>query len=841
MQSKGAAFWVLAAFAALTGSRTMADALVPDERAHLAVQSMTLTEKLSLLQGDTLLDANGTGVNACVGHLPAIKRLGLPALCFGDGPAGVGNGMTQVTEFPAPIAGASTWDVALMREYGIALGEEHAGKGRNVVLAPTLNILRTPRWGRAAESLGEDPHLTARLGVALVNGIQSVHVIATPKHFVANNQETLRLGDAPSYAAINVRVAQRALREIYYPAFRAAVVEGRAGSVMCSYNQVNGVYACEHPALDQVLRGEWKFDGFVVSDWYFANRSTVPAALAGLDVSMPGGASDFGFAEFYGAPLLAAVEGGSIPLSRIDAMAENVVRPMMRLGLADASPRGSATADVRTPGHRALAFKIAAEGSVLLKNQGMVLPLGNAVHRLAVIGDDAAEHVQTTERYGGFVNDPQINIRSPLAAIVGRAGASLRVAYAAGTLGTGELPLVPATALKLKATWYPAGNWSGRAARETLEPTLELRTVPDGLPKVWSARWQGMLTPPKSGRYRFSLSGGGDAALYLKGHEVARTAKQGFASVTHGVIALDGGTPVEVRVDYSMAPTISKPAFRVGWQVPDNLLDRAVAAARRADTAIVFANDQVSEGGDRTDLRLPGDQNALIAAVAAANPHTVVVLHTVGPVTMPWLPQVAAVIEAWYPGEEAGNAIASLLFGDSNPSGKLPMTFPADETQGPDTLPDRFPGIHGHVSYDEGLLVGYRYYDAKQQAPLFPFGFGLSYTTFQIGGLHVAKNGEHTVEVQGTVSNVGPRNGAAVLQLYVGFPPAAAEPPWQLKSFDRIELVAGERRHFRFTLDRSALAVWDGAAQHWVNLPGEYQIRVGTSSRGTAQLASLVL
>jgi beta-glucosidase len=838
-------------------------ALNADARAQLAVKAMTMGEKLSLVQGDTVLEGNGTGVNACVGHLPAIKRLGLPELCFGDGPAGVGNGMTKVTEFPAPIVGASTWDVRLMREYGTALGEEHAGKGRNVVLAPTLNILRTPRWGRAAESLGEDPVLTANLGVALIGGIQSNHIIATPKHFVANNQETLRLGDAPGYAAIDVQVGERALREIYYPAFRAAVAEAHAGSVMCSYNRVNGIYACEHPALDRVLRQEWKFDGFVVSDWYFAHRSAVAAALAGLDVSMPGGRSDFGFPEFYGAPLRDAIIDGRIPSSRLDVMAANVLRPMFRLGLVDAPRAGGADADVRTAAHTELAFKIAAEGSVLLKNQHGVLPFDANVHVLAVIGDDAGAHVQTTERYGGFVNDPNLKVRTPLEAITERAGSAV-VNYSVGTLGTGALPVVPTAVLApaskhgsgLTASWYGSENLSGPVVLQTVEPTLDLRQPPAGLPPVWSARWQGTLTPPKSGRYRFSLSGGGDSALYIDGREVVRTSKQGFTSVTHGVVALRGGRPVSIRVDYSMAPTISRPTLQLGWQPPDDLLARAAAAARRADAAIVFAGDNVSEGGDRTELRLPGDQDEMIRAVADANPRTVVVLHTVGPVLMPWLPKVAAVIEAWYPGEEAANAIAATLFGDINPSGKLPMTFPAHEKQGPDAM---FGGggdlggrtglnglrglnvLRGKVRYSEGLLVGYRYYDSKRLAPLFPFGFGLSYTTFGISQLHVTPSSGEEFYVEGMVSNAGRREGAAVVQLYLGFPRSAGEPPWQLKGFDRIELAAGERRAFRFAIDRPALGVWDGAHHTWTIARGTYRIGVGSSSRDIAQQASLVL
>ncbi|MBV8854894.1 MAG: glycoside hydrolase family 3 C-terminal domain-containing protein, partial [Sinobacteraceae bacterium] len=767
------------------------------------------------------------------------------ALCFGDGPAGVGNGMTGVTQFPAPVAGAATWNAALLRRYGMALADEHAGKGRNVVLAPTINILRTPRWGRAAESLGEDPYLTGQLGAAVVDGIQSRGVIATPKHFVANNQETLRLGDAPSFAAIDVLVSERALREIYLPAFRATVELAHAGSVMCSYNRINGVYACESPLLDQILRRDWHFDGFVVSDWYFAHRSTVAAALAGLDVSMPGG-SNFGFPAFFGEPLRKALDARQVSPQRLDTMAENILRPVFRLGLADKRASDSPAKSVRSAEHSALALAIAQQGSVLLKNRGELLPLRGQMHSIAVIGDDAGERVQTTERYGGFVNDPNIRITAPREAITRRAGDAVSVTYEPGTLGTGPLPAVPASVLSsahdglpgLSASWYGSVDPEGSPLRQTREAAVDLHEAPPGLPAVWSARWQGRLTPPRSGRYRFSLSGGGDAVLYIDGREVTRIYKQGFTSVSHGVITLSADRPVPVRIDYAMAPTISKPRLQWGWQPPDDRLAKAVAAARRADVAIVFASDNVSEGGDRTSLRLPGDQDELIAAVAAANPHAVVVLHTVGPVLMPWLSKVAAVIEAWYPGEAAADAIAAVLFGDVNPSGKLPMTFPATDHQGPDTTPDRFPGTKGRVSYDEELDVGYRYFDARHETPLFPFGFGLAYSRFRIDQvqIHPARS---AVRIDGRVSNVGSRSGTAVVQLYLGFPASAGEPPWQLRGFDRIELAGGESQRFSFELDRQSRSIWDSTQRAWVIPPGEFRVALGSSVRDIEQRDSL--
>ena len=408
-----------------------------------------------------------------------------------------------------------------------------------------------------------------------------------------------------------------------------------------------------------------------------------------------------------------------------------------------------------------------------------------------------------------------------------------------GVVPTSALNAVDGTRRGLSANWFGSSDFS-HPLFETLDSQVDLHQAPAGLPKVWSVRWTGFLTPPRSGRYRFSLSGGGDAALYLNDREVVRIVKQGFTSVSHGVIDLAAGERVAVRIDYSMAPTISPPGLQWGWQIPDTLLDQAVDAARSADAVIVFVSDRVSEGGDRTTLSLPGDQDQLIERVAAANPHTIVVLHTVGPVLMPWLHRVAAVLAAWYPGEEASAAIAALLFGDRNPSGKLPMTFPANENQGPDSHTAQFPGMEGRVEYAEDLQVGYRYYDSQRLAPLFPFGFGLSYTSFFIGKLKVERTNEGLV-VSGVVRNSGARRGSEVVQVYVGYPAMSQEPPWQLKGFERVGLAPGELRHLRFVIKKSDLAIWDTDHSRWIEPAGRFQIGIGNSSRAIVQRAAVEL
>lgn len=809
----------------------------PEQRADLVVAAMTDEEKLKLLQGDTELDANGTGVNACVGHISGIARLGLPRLCMGDGPAGVGNGMKGVTQFPAPVMGAATFDRDLMTAYGKALGAEHAGKGRNVVLAPTINIIRTPKWGRLAETLSEDPYLTAQLGASITSGIQSLGLIATPKHFAANNQEWLRLGDGPAYEATDAIVAERTLREIYYPGFEAVVKEAKAGSIMCAYNRINGLYACENPQTLGVLK-RWGFDGFVVADWYFAHRSTAPSVKAGLDISMPGGASPFGFAEFYGPnELKAARAKGAITQADIDGMVKRIVTPMFRLGLVDRPiAAADAAANVRNPAHLVLSRKIAEQGTVLLRNERGVLPL--RARSIAVIGDDAGPNVQTSERYGGFVKTEDVGtLKAPVDAIRAALGDGVAVTYARGTLGIAPLPAMPASAFdRLTARYYASPDWSGEPVVTRGEAQIDYaeagpKAGVQGLPALWSARWTAGFVPPKTGNYRFSLNGGGEIALNIDGRRVAYVPKQSFRLATHGMVRLEAGKRVALELTYSNAPTLSANELRLGWQVPDDrLVDEAVAAARKADVAVVFVADHVSEGADRTDLRLPGDQDALIEAVAAANPNTVVVLHTVGPVLMPWRDKVAGILAAWYPGEQAADSIAALLTGKANPSGKLPVTFPADEVNGPADQPIRYPGIGTTARYDEGILVGYRWYDAKGIAPLYPFGHGLSYTRFAYSGLEVAKRGRGWT-VRATVRNIGSVPGDEVAQLYVSMPAAAAEPPRQLKGFARISLQPGKSQTVEFPLDARSLSYWDESTRDWRMAQGTYRVHVGTSSR----------
>jgi beta-glucosidase len=800
-------------------------------RAQSLVSQMTLDEKISLVHGTGFITGDGF-----TGFTPAIERLGIPPFYLADGPNGVGNGATGVTAFPAAMNNAASWDTGLLRRYGAVLGAEQAGKGNDVALAPTMNILRVPGWGRAFETFSEDPELAGDIGAAEIRGIQSQGVIADAKHFAANNQETDRL-------TVNAVVGERALRELYTAQFAKAVQDGGVRSVMCAYNKVNDRYACENPhLLTDILKKDLGFSGFVVSDW-FATHSTAPAANAGLDLEMPGGDTIFGlpspFPENFGAKLKAAVQAGQVPEARLDDMVGRILTARIAEGQLDRTTTGSHDAVVTSEDHQDLAEQLSEQGTVLLKNDDNVLPIDDEqIGNVAVIG--AAAQTNPIYTGGGSATVVPSGTVTPLEGIQHRAGGDVDVTYAAGRAGTAEPPVIDSATLTpasgtghgLTAEYFASSDLSGAPAITRVDPTVQVDGDPTGLSGVWSARWTGTFTPTVSGLQRFSFSGGGIARLYIDDKLVLSSAN----ALNITAVDLPAGKPVSIRVEY-----VAKSGFaglfpismKLGWSAPDPAqVQQAVDAAKAADVAVVFVNDIRTEGADLPSLKLPGDQDALVDAVAAANPHTVVVLNTGGPVLTPWRDRVAGVVEAWYPGQENGDAIASVLFGDVNPSGKLPATFPSSDDQGPLTSPERFPGVDDTVRYDEGLLVGYRYYDANDQQPAFPFGHGLSYTSFSYGGLRVLPafhRGGVTVKVR--VVNSGDREGAEVVQLYLGFPQSAGEPPKVLKAFRKIELDPGRRATVTLTLDRRDLSVWSDARNRWVRPAGRYQIMVGSSSR----------
>ncbi len=642
-------------------------------RARAIVAKMTLDEKI--------MELHGIHTAEHYRYVPGVPRLGVPAFPMTNGPAGVGPGgaspQLRATALPAPIALAASWDPALAQRYGKIAGEETSDLQSDLLEAPDINIIRVPQNGRTFESYSEDPYLDGQMAVATIKGIQSAGVLANVKHYIANNQEDNRFH-------IDETIDERALREIYMPGFRAAVQRGDVASVMCAYPKVNGAFNCENEPLLSVLEKEWKFRGFVLSDWG-AVHSTVPSALNGLDLEMPTGV-------YFGDALKTAIQQGQAPMARIDGMLVRRFATMMRFGLFDAKPKPLRPIPVLEDG--IASREIAEQGMVLLKNKNKVLPIDTAKLRsIALIGPDAVQ---------------------------------------AKTGGGGSSHVIPL---------YSIAPVDGIEAHMPLQRRVEL---------------------------------------------------------------LDGSD-----------------------------VDAAVAAARRDDMAIVMVGDSESEGRDHA-IELPAAMDALISAVAAANPKTIVVLKSGSALLMPWIDQVAAVLEAWYPGEEDGNAVADVLFGVVNPSGKLPMTFPASVDQTFARNPEWYPGNGREVHYGENLEVGYRWYQSHQLTPLFPFGFGLSYTMFSFSAMKAtASAGDpHTVDVELTVTNTGDRAGAEVAQVYIGFPPIPEgnEPPMRLAAFRKVMLRPGESKRMVLKLDAQSFSFWSVADHAWKIQPGRYKIQAGGSS-----------
>lgn len=658
--------------------------LIPLQRANLLLKQMTLDEKITMVHGVVPRPIEGY-----IGYVPGNARLGIPALKLADGRAAVGNGATDITLLPAPIAAASGWDVNVMGEFGRVLGREQWLKGTNVELGPSIDVVRVPEWGRTFESYGEDPYFNGRMAVAEIKGIESQGPIADANMYATMNQESNRFRE-------DSIVDERVLQEVYLEPFRAAIEEGHVGTVMCAYVKTNGTYSCENPyLLRDVLRKQWHFDGWVMSDWG-ATHSTVAAANNGLDQEMPG-------SRYFGDALKTAVQSGQVSMATLDEHVRNILVPIFRQGLFDRPQAGTWDSYARSPERDAFSRHVAEQGTVLLKNEGGILPLA-AGTSVAVIGESGGVAPKIEGGGSSGANPPYII--TPSEAIQKRSGA--QVSYA-------------------------------------------------------------------------------------------------------------DGSNTEAAAEF----------------------------ARGAGIAIVFVHTEESEGRDRPDLKLPGNQNALVEAVAAANPRTIVVLNTGGPVLMPWADKVAGIVEAWYPGQEDGNALAAILYGDVDPSGKLPLTFPRSAEALPTASQEQWPGVNGLSHYTEGLNVGYRWYDATHTVPLFPFGFGLSYTTFRLSHIVVAPQkpaaAETSALVRVDVANTGRRAGAEVVEVYVGHPAADGEPPHLLRGFAKVELQPGETKPVSITLDARSFSIYDAAAHRWTFRPGTYEILAGTSSRDLPLHQSLVV
>jgi beta-glucosidase len=777
------------------------DSLPVSQRVRMLLAQMTLADKISMVTGA------GTS-EPYVFYTSAIPSLCIPAMGLEDGPNGVGDGLTGVTQLPAGVDLAATWDPSLATEYGQVIGSEARGKGAMVDLGPTVNIDRDPRWGRSFEAYTEDPSLNSALGVSEIDGVQSTGEMAQVKHFGVYNQETNR--NTPADDAI---VSERAEHEIYMPAFWAATQLAHASSVMCAYSTVNGQYACQNDYLLQTtLDQRWAYPGFVTSD-YGATHSTVGSADAGNDQEMPG-------ADFYGPALQSAVESGQVAMSTLNQMVSPILTEMFRFNEFDNPPTGSTSATVTTPAHQAVSTTVAEAGTVLLKNSRGTLPVKSAGGgSVAVIGPAASVAPADTGGGSDYVTST-FNV-TPLQGIQAAAGTGTTVSYTQGLPADTALSAIPGSAL---TPAYAATGYGGT--------------------------YTGTLTAPETGTYVLAFQNPGSYTvtnLSLDGKEIlANPGTPPVSTYSVGVNLVAGQT-------YTLQLSGGGPSANLSWATPSELapgINQAVAAAKSAATAVVVVSDDTeSEAADRASLNLPSAQNELISAVAAANPHTVVVIDAGAPVVMPWLSQVASVVDAGYPGESNGTALAAVLFGQVDPSGHLPVTFPTDLSQVPASSPGEFPGVNGQVDYSEGIDVGYRYYDAHNETPLFPFGYGLSYTSFAFSHLTVTPhavrnatsnpgatncrcNGQSSrqVTVSATVTNTGKVAGAEVAQLYLGDPAVAGESPRQLKGFQKVTLRPGASTTVHFTLNGHDLSYWDDTANGWVLPDGQFSVYVGDSS-----------
>lgn len=799
-----------------------------EERIDKLIAEMTLDEKTLMVNGE-----NAWTINGC-------ERLGIPAWTVSDGPIGVrGRGFAGALCLPSASAWGATFDPALIAEMGAAIAQEADDRAVQMVLGPTVNIHRHPLGGRHFECYSEDPLLTSRIAVAYVESVQSYGVGTCMKHFVGNDQEYQR-------HTMSSDIDERALREIYFPPFEAAVTEAGVWGVMGAYNYVNGVQACESRALlIDVLKDEWGFDGIVISDWG-ALKGTVAPAKNGLDIEMPGPG------RFWGKGKLAdAVRAGEVFESDIDDKVRRILRFMEWAEVLEPGWSVESERSVDRPEARDVARRAAQESVVLLKNDNGALPLQpGSVAKIAVIGPNAKE---TCLLGGGSATVSPHRRTNILDSLTSRLEGIAEIVHAPGptySLDFGSFPkevLAPdGVTLELFEGIGFNGNPFGTEAGKGPMSMWIGATWPENV-KSFSVRASAEITPDVSGKWRLGGAAFGNSRLYLDGEPIANTEDGRFSSGlamwgATGVVELEAGRTYKLVQE--VQPNIE--GFEImmqrlgGGLEPDNETPfaEAVAAASDAALAIVVVGNSAEtevEDEDRKSIALPGRQDELVSAVAAACERTVVVCNTGSPVTMPWVDEVDAILQVWFPGQEGGEAIADVLLGDAEPGGRLPTTWPKRIEDTP-AYPT-YPGIDGHAPYAESVLVGYRWYDAYATEPLWPFGHGLSYAGFEWrdAGIEVIQPDENTAfEVKATVpiTNISERAGSEVIQCYVAAPAApVARPVRELRSFSKVRLGPGESRVVELSLGAGAFTRWDADAHKWVIDRGRYTISLGRSSR----------
>ncbi len=802
--------------------------LETESKIESLLTQMTLPEKVSLMAGANFWET------------VAIERLNIPSIKVSDGPNGargagsfVGSSVTAAC-FPVGVALASSWDVALIAQVGAALGQEAKTKGAKMLLAPTVNIHRSPLNGRNFECYSEDPYLTAQMAVGYISGLQSEKVGATVKHFICNDSEFQR-------NTISSELSERTLREIYLPPFEAAVKVAKTWGVMSSYNKINGVHADENAELLQnILKTEYGFDGILMSDWTGTN-STINAANNGLDLEMPGPT------RWRGEKLVTAVETGEVKLEAIDEAARRILRIIERVGAFE-DPETKPEQAIDRPEHRALIRKAASEGMVLLKNNG-ILPLEKQnLKSIALIGPN----VKTAQIMGG--GSAQVSahyVINPFDGIQSLLGNDVKIGYEIGCTNHKLLPKLEPRAEGFKLEYFGNYDLNGEVIHTEIlggsEHLMFGEIAPGFNPASFSARLSTSFTPDVSGTHQFALVSAGKSRLLVNGQpivdnwtsQIRGDSYFGFGSTqVIGSTELEAGKTYELNLEYNNSDIILLAAFRLGHLPPiaSDAIDRAAKLAANSDVALVFVGtngDWESEGYDRQDLELPGEQVALIEQVAAANPNTVVVLQTGSPVVMPWLGRVAGVVQAYFPGQECGNSISDVLFGTVNPSGKLTQTYPLKLEDNPAFI--NYPGDNGRVYYGEGIFVGYRYYEKKNVPVLFPFGFGLSYSSFaysepSLTTTHLEPNQNLGITLE--MTNTSSVAGQEVVQLYLHDVKASvARPNKELKAFTKVYLEPNQTKIIALTLEPRDFAYWDDLQHAWVAEAGVFEIQIGSSSQ----------
>jgi beta-glucosidase len=787
------------------------------------LQQMTIEEKISMLAGADLW------------HSVAVPRLGIPQFRVTDGPNGArgswGSMGASSVATPVGIALGATWNPDLVEKVGNVLGDELKSKGAHILLAPTVNIHRTPIAGRNFECFSEDPFLSGILASAYIDGIQNKNVGACIKHFVANDQEYERF-------SISSEVDERTLREIYLEPFRIAIRNSNPWAVMSAYNRVNGTYACENDhTLLEILKGEWRYEGIVMSDWFGTYDRDVPNG--GLDLEMPGAAR--WMSEEH---VKRALDDGSLTEEIVNNKVRRLLGVLEKAGLF-ANPELQPERAENKSHHRRIIREAAREAIVLLKNDG-TLPL-TKVKSIAVIGPNA----QTAQILGGGSSSvtPHYAV-SPFEGIKNRAGDKIRVQAAPGCFIYKTMPAPAPETLStsngrrgLRLSLFNGTEFAGEPVYRDITTRVQYgwfeNTVPNVDQEAFSLRLEGFFTPQESGTHTLALSTVGWGKLYLNDKLVIdHTSDSDMSRQLTAELKLEAGKAYPIKIEYYWKGSPRWRALAFGHQPPHakDMIAEAVKLARNSDVVVLVAgltNEWESEGFDRADMKLPGAQNELIERVAKANKNTIVVLNVGSPVEMPWIDKVPAVLQLWYNSQEQGNALADVLFGDVNPSGKLPTTFPVRLQDNPAYI--NYPGEHGKVRYGEGIFVGYRYYDKKEIEPLFPFGHGLSYTTFQYSNLRLSARSlspNELLKVRVDVTNTGKVTGKEVIQLYVrDVNSTVARPPKELKAFTKVELAPKQTKTITFTLDREAFWYFDVTRNAWTTEPGHFELLVGASSR----------